>query len=331
MRGSSETMNRIVCLGGRDENIYQGGYRAAYDLERMREQNIGLLINCTGNLDFPDWWDQPGTPEVVRFVVTGWRVDRAIREGQLLPLFETIFRSADHCIFVRKQNVMVHCRAGAHRAGTVGSCFAMRYFGLNPRDAVAHVRRRRDVTSVCQDNMRILRQLYMELRPPPPLAAPAAPLVRLVPAARAAPEVRLVPAATPAAPAAPADGANGTWLVDLSESVFEEEEEEDAAAEPEAEAAPAATISKAAGRLAATTPKAAPAATTSKPAPPAAPAAAQQARLPLAEATGRLIFMSWNPGAGAKRLTEVIDTIGYHVVAVQELSLIHISEPTRPY
>ena len=37
-----------------------------------------------------------------------------------------------------------------------------------------------------------------------------------------------------------------------------------------------------------------------------------------AEATGRLIFMSWNPGAGAKHLAEVIDTSGYHVVAVQE-------------
>ena len=37
-----------------------------------------------------------------------------------------------------------------------------------------------------------------------------------------------------------------------------------------------------------------------------------------AEATGRLIFMSWNLGAGAKRLAEVIDTSGYHVVAVQE-------------
>ena len=36
------------------------------------------------------------------------------------------------------------------------------------------------------------------------------------------------------------------------------------------------------------------------------------------EATGRLLMMSWNPGGGARRLAEVIDTTGYHVVAVQE-------------
>ena len=28
--------------------------------------------------------------------------------------------------------------------------------------------------------------------------------------------------------------------------------------------------------------------------------------------------MSWNPGAGARRLAEVIDSTGYHVMAVQE-------------
>ena len=40
--------------------------------------------------------------------------------------------------------------------------------------------------------------------------------------------------------------------------------------------------------------------------------------MPYAEAAGRLVFMSWNPGAGARKLAEVIDTGGYHVVAVQE-------------
>ena len=30
------------------------------------------------------------------------------------------------------------------------------------------------------------------------------------------------------------------------------------------------------------------------------------------------MFMSWNPGAGARKLAEIIDTRGYHVVAVQE-------------
>ena len=67
---------------------------------------------------------------------------------------------------------------------------------------------------------------------------------------------------------------------------------------------------------------------------PAAPAAAEEeqqtmthatghrlftstARLSYADATGRLLLMSWNPGWGAKNLAQIIDTRGYHVVAVQ--------------
>ena len=41
--------------------------------------------------------------------------------------------------------------------------------------------------------------------------------------------------------------------------------------------------------------------------------------MPYREAVGRLIFMSWNPGGGARKLAQVIDTGGYHVVAVQEV------------
>ena len=40
--------------------------------------------------------------------------------------------------------------------------------------------------------------------------------------------------------------------------------------------------------------------------------------MPYEEAVGRLLFMSWHPGAGARKLAEVIDSRGYHIVAVQE-------------
>ena len=73
-------------------------------------------------------------------------------------------------------------------------------------------------------------------------------------------------------------------------------------------------------------PAAAPQTTIDAPAPPSLPPrtslqdapAAPAARMPYAQAVSRLIFMSWNPGAGARKLAQVIDTGGYHVVAVQE-------------
>ena len=51
-------------------------------------------------------------------------------------------------------------------------------------------------------------------------------------------------------------------------------------------------------------------------APAAAPAVPK--RLALTEAVGRLLFMSWNAGGGARKLPTVLDELGYHVFAIQE-------------
>ena len=101
-----------------------------------------------------------------------------------------------------------------------------------------------------------------------------------------------------------------SWLVSLSSS---EEEPEDEKAQEDAAAAEVAPLVL----------RPAPPASPPPPPPPVlspTPPAHQPpgAKAPYAEAVGRLIFMSWNPGAGARRLAEVIDTSGYHVVAVQE-------------
>ena len=51
-------------------------------------------------------------------------------------------------------------------------------------------------------------------------------------------------------------------------------------------------------------------------APTAAPAAPK--RMSHREAVGRLLFMSWNAGGGARKLPTVLDELGYHVFAIQE-------------
>ena len=88
-----------------------------------------------------------------------------------------------------------------------------------------------------------------------------------------------------------------------------------------------AATSKAATLVARTPPAKRPPGLASAAAPAAAPAAkrartaratARGVRAPYAEAVGRLVLMSWNPGAGCRKLTGVIDRSGYHIVAVQE-------------
>ena len=66
--------------------------------------------------------------------------------------------------------------------------------------------------------------------------------------------------------------------------------------------------------------------------PSAAPAASRvrsDGRLPLSEAGGRLAFMSWNAGGGAKNLAGIIDEVGNHLVAIQEAHLPQLQDLAR--
>ena len=390
MRASQDTMHTISIGGGR---IIQGGVSAAHDLERLRRDNVKLVINCTNNVPFPPWAQEPGTPELDIFAVCGREVRSRMRRGEeILPMLEPLFARIQHHLSSR-QNVMIHCRAGVHRAGTMGVILAMHLLSLNPRDALRHVRKRRRLTNVCGDNWEVVLRVAAEMedrwQQGGLSAAPAAPAtyqerLSAAPAAPATPQERFYFSAAPAAPAEPenpltprsplapraapkfapksplAPGAAPksapVRLVSLSSSESEPEVVETANPEspwsvhddvpsvvlrpalPVLPANPAPVVyipvgwSPAQAPPVVLSPAQAQAPVVLSPAqepssPPAAPAAAEEepqtrtapgARLTYAEAVGRLLFMSWNPGAGARQLAKVIDTTGYHVVAVQE-------------
>ena len=58
----------------------------------------------------------------------------------------------------------MHCRTGAHRAGTVTPAFGMLCFGYTAEEAVAVVRQRRRVTQVDGDSLFCLKMLQTELK-----------------------------------------------------------------------------------------------------------------------------------------------------------------------
>jgi hypothetical protein len=61
-------------------------------------------------------------------------------------------------------NVYIHCRAGAHRAGTVTTGFGMLCFHFSVDDALAYVSNRRRVTQIDGDNKTLLRILDQEIK-----------------------------------------------------------------------------------------------------------------------------------------------------------------------
>ena len=97
-RAAAETMDSIITFG--DGRIFQGGWAAAHDLKRLRENNVHLLINCTQ--DNPSWHRERGTPEVITWAVCEM-VQRYMDEGKrVLPLLEPLFNAIQRYLADRK-------------------------------------------------------------------------------------------------------------------------------------------------------------------------------------------------------------------------------------
>ena len=201
-----ETMNRILQFDNYDTSIFQAGWLAAQDLERLQAHNIGFVINCAGNVVDPEWRNKRGTPDYLRFPIYD-RLTGPLDCGQGLSVLEPLFRRIHDTLRIQRQSVMIHCRAGAHRAGTMGVILAMHFLDLNPSDASRHVRKRRSATHIVGNNLDIVCKVAAEMaavaapnRLVQPKARPAGPVT----AAPAAPQIAPTPRARlTAAPAAP--------------------------------------------------------------------------------------------------------------------------------
>ena len=179
------TVDRILQLG--QTSVYQGGRDIPGDEDWLLAQNIKLVVNCTSNLAMPAWVGAPSTPSWVRFPGTGaiTRPDSSV--GSLSSFWASLWREVDQAKEAGG-SILIHCNAGAHRAGLVGSSIAMRELGLKPKDAVAHVRKRRVVTHVTGDLFATLASLAvdMSLRAPASAASSAAPAASPAAPARSA-------------------------------------------------------------------------------------------------------------------------------------------------
>jgi len=394
---------------GVEARIYQGGYMRANDIQYMQELRIGLVVNCTSNIERPPWHGQSDAPNWIRFPIAGAIFDATRHGVPILPYFRRFHTVVSNAIQAGN-NIFIHCRAGAHRAGTCTAAYALMAFDLTPRQAVREVSKQRRVTQVTGDNFHLLLTLYKELQDQAsaPQAAPAASS-----AASSAAEVASS-AAAPAAPAASSAASSATPSAAFSAASSAAEVASSAAAPaapaassaeagsglssavaaPEAAAGLSSAVAAAAPEAAAGSSSAVAATTAASqadwemlekppsedesdpPAPPAneppqlllasegipatgtfqlmpikegeadhkyasvtvsstnftaedlaaqesadeAPTAAPAAptRMSHAEAVGRLLFMSWNAGGGARKLPNVLDELGYHVFAIQE-------------
>lgn len=99
--------------------VYVGNKNAASNWELLQEKNIKRVVNCT--TDLPNYFSEEDGMEYFQFRIAGWMQE----VGDSRSNVEILAFSAPVLDFIdtgleNGESVLVHCLAGAHRAGTTG-------------------------------------------------------------------------------------------------------------------------------------------------------------------------------------------------------------------
>ena len=98
--------------------IYVGNERTAKNKQILRKLGVTRIINCThGSSQLPNY-HQPSTEFIyLNFQICYWEEETKGEDDKLIKFFNNVFNFIDVAITGGK-NVLIHCLAGAHRAGT---------------------------------------------------------------------------------------------------------------------------------------------------------------------------------------------------------------------
>lgn len=123
--------------------IYVGNQTAASSLDVLRAHNIISVVNCTsGPSQLPNYHD--GKMNYYIFPVTYWSQHATETNESILAFSDPLFQFIDRAL-LQGGSVLVHCLAGAHRAGTTGCACLIHYAGLGASDAIAVAKRCRRI------------------------------------------------------------------------------------------------------------------------------------------------------------------------------------------
>lgn len=139
----------VVFPGGRERlrgtppaapAIYVGNQAASRDDEVLRAHGITHIVNCTAKLPFY----HVGVFQYLRLDVVQAPTRRRgrLQDRELLAWSKTLFDFVDEALSAGG-SVLVHCMAGAHRAGTAGCLLLMHLTGAGAREATRVAKSRR--------------------------------------------------------------------------------------------------------------------------------------------------------------------------------------------
>eukprot|EP00756_Hemistasia_phaeocysticola_P034500 Hpha_TRINITY_DN16523_c8_g1::TRINITY_DN16523_c8_g1_i1::g.137072::m.137072 len=123
--------------------MYVGGQRVASDREELRKLNITRIVNCQDR-DGRNYFQSDPDLEYLQFEIGTWRSVTTATDGGpgTWKYFEPVFRFVSDNL-TAGQNVLVHCLAGAHRAGTCGIALLMLFCRWDSKEATSAAQRLR--------------------------------------------------------------------------------------------------------------------------------------------------------------------------------------------
>ena len=111
-----------------------GNIYVAESLSVMQRFGIGAVVNCThGHGALPNFHEKKaGGPKYYTFAISQWWNHVNATTASVYAFTDPMFAFIEQAVS-QGQNVLVHCLAGAHRAGTTGCACLMHFAELDQR------------------------------------------------------------------------------------------------------------------------------------------------------------------------------------------------------
>jgi predicted protein tyrosine phosphatase len=157
--GGARVMDAVFEEPLRGGRILVGGQAAAHTpAAELAAHGITSVVNCTVEDEDPR---HSGEIRYLRFAITRWpqRGTDAVLATFLRPLLRFVDKA-----LARGESVLVHCRAGAHRAGTTGVLLVMYRCMCDRHEALRRCRTARSIIDPSVWNLSHLLRAYQRTR-----------------------------------------------------------------------------------------------------------------------------------------------------------------------
>lgn len=125
--------------------IYVGNQTAAANQDLLAAHGITHVVNCTiGASQIPNFFEKTGQIRYYRFSISHWQMYTDDSDQSIDAFTKDLFGFIEQAV-ASGESVMVHCLAGAHRAGTTG-CACLIYFAdMDVRTAIRSAKKCRSI------------------------------------------------------------------------------------------------------------------------------------------------------------------------------------------